>query len=499
MNCKLYISTLAILFMASVNAFKISDIFSGFGKDSNSVDVPQKGGNFELEVSANSEFTINLAGNPTTGYQWYLDNEAEVEATTVVLVGQNYAQKKNPQKMIGTGGNFIFNFKVNKVCGQELPKLSFVYKRAWETNAPIATSEITLKANCEKKQQQLIEADGSSDLTVKVDEPFEIKIAGNPTTGYRWNLQNLDEIKASPLIDQLGSNYKAKEHAKGMVGVGGTFIFTFSVNSEACGQELPKLVFGYQRANQAPTRTTSYTLKLDEESCAANNAAADESAATKSIEVNNDEVFKVKLTGNPTTGYSWILENTEELVNSGVIEKVNEDFVEDEHEEGMVGVGGSFVFEFMVTNACGKQLPNLVFGYKRPWESQSVEKVEYTLTLKDDANCAENIDETKEIKVKNNDTFTIEIDGNITTGYKWSLTNEEELAAVGVEKVNEEYIEKKHLFGLLGSGGKFVFTFKINDACGKELPKIKFVHKQPWKEEDQYSEKAEYTIVLKGC
>jgi len=98
MNCKLYISTLAILFMASVNAFKISDIFSGFGKDSNSVDVPQKGGNFELEVSANSEFTINLAGNPTTGYQWYLDNEAEVEATTVVLVGQNYAQKKNPQK-----------------------------------------------------------------------------------------------------------------------------------------------------------------------------------------------------------------------------------------------------------------------------------------------------------------------------------------------------------------------------------------------------------------
>jgi len=500
MNCKL--STLAVLFMASANAFKLpGDFLSGLFKSSDSVDIPQKGGNFDFSVAPDTAFSVNLAGNPTTGFQWYLSNESEVQSSSIVLVGQDYAQKKNTGKMVGSGGSFVFSFKANEVCGQELPKLAFEYKRAWETDvAPASTAEVTLKADCEKKQLKMIEDDGSIDVDVNVNEPFEIKIAGNPTTGYKWILYNRDEINQSQYIDQLYGTYKAKDHPKGMVGVGGSFIFGFSVNESACGQQLPDLIFSYQRGDEAVARTSFYRLKLNEEGC---KAAAEEkekvnNTEAKAIDVNNDEVFTVKLDGNPTTGYSWILENEEEISASGIVSKVNDDFVEDDHEEGMVGVGGKFIFEFMVNNACGKQLPNLVFAYKRPWEVDAVEKAEYSLNLKDDNNCAKDVEESKEIKVKNNETFTVELKGNATTGYKWSLVNEEELAASGVvEKVNEEYVEKEHFFGLVGSGGKFVFTFKVNDACGKELPKLSFVHKQPWNEEDPYSEKTEYTLVLK--
>jgi predicted secreted protein len=509
MNYYFYFTTLAISFISIANTFTLpGNFFSGIidkiiGSD-NSVDVPQKGGNFELDVSSNTDFSINLAGNPTTGYQWYLDNEEEVKASSIVLIGQNFTQKKNSGKVDGTSGNFVFSFKANEVCGKELPKLSFVYKRSWETEAPAATSEITLKVDCEKKQQKMMEADGSLDIAVKVDEPFQVKLAGNPTTGYSWVLKNIDEISASPFIEQLSNNYITDESEEGMVGVGGTFIFEFEVSKEACGQNLPKLVFNYEKSweNDEPVQTAEYTLKLDEEECEASTDDEDDQQhyEDKIIEVKNGENFTVKLEGNPTTGYSWLLANEEEIAASGVVEKVKEDFIEGEHKDEMDGVSGTFTFEFKVNNACGIKLPKLSFVYKQPWneEEANAEKTEYTLKLNDDEDCAQVAIETNEIEVKNNETFTIQLGGNPTTGYSWLLANEEEITASGtVEKVKEDYVEDGHDEEMDGVSGNFVFEFKVNNACGKELPKLSFVYKQPWNEDDKDAEKAEYTLVLK--
>jgi predicted secreted protein len=510
MNNNLFISTFAILFLATANAFTLpGNFFSGIidkitGSD-NSVNVPQKGGNFELDVASNSEFTINLAGNPTTGYQWYLNNEAELEASSIVLVGQNYAKKNNSGKMVGNGGNFVFSFKANEVCGKTLPKLSFTYKRAWETETPAATSEITLNADCEKKQQKMMEADGSSDIIVKANEPFKVKLAGNPTTGYSWVLKNLDEISASPIIEQLSNNYITDEHEDGMVGVGGTFVFEFEVNEDACDQTLPKLVFSYERSweKDTPAKTAEYTLKFDESACEASTDDEDyKKEEDKEIEVKNNETFTVELEGNPTTGYSWILENEQEVTASGIIEKVKDDFVEDEHDEEMVGVGGKFIFEYKVSNACGKELPKLNYVYKQPWnEEENPVKVEYTLKL-DEGDCEKKAavveDKKQKIEIKNNEVFTVELKGNETTGFSWLLANEEEIAASGVlEKIKEDYAEDEHEEDMVGVGGTFVFFFKTKDACGKELPKLSFIYKQPWIEEDNNAEKVEYTLVLK--
>jgi predicted secreted protein len=511
MNYYFYFTTLAISFISIANTFTLpGNFFSGIidkiiGSD-NSVDVPQKGGNFELDVSSNTDFSINLAGNPTTGYQWYLDNEEEVKASSIVLIGQNFTQKKNSGKVDGTSGNFVFSFKANEVCGKELPKLSFVYKRSWETEAPAATSEITLKVDCEKKQQKMMEADGSLDIAVKVDEPFQVKLAGNPTTGYSWVLKNIDEISASPFIEQLSNNYITDESEEGMVGVGGTFIFEFEVSKEACGQNLPKLVFNYEKSweNDEPVQTAEYTLKLDEEECEASTDDEDDQQhyEDKIIEVKNGENFTVKLEGNPTTGYSWLLANEEEIAASGVVEKVKEDFIEGEHKDEMDGVSGTFTFEFKVNNACGIKLPKLSFVYKQPWneEEANAEKTEYTLKLNDDEDCAQVAIETNEIEVKNNETFTIQLGGNPTTGYSWLLANEEEITASGtVEKVKEDYVEDGHDEEMDGVSGNFVFEFKVNNACGKELPKLSFVYKQPWNEDDTNAEKTEYTLKLSGC
>ncbi len=53
--------------------------------------------------------------------------------------------------------------------------------------------------------------------------------------------------------------------------------------------------------------------------------------------------FELNAKGNPTTGYSW---KQEILEGNDVIQFLREDYVSDDHPEGMVGVGGTFYFAY---------------------------------------------------------------------------------------------------------------------------------------------------------
>ena len=95
----------------------------------------------------------------------------------------------------------------------------------------------------------------------------------------------------------------------------------------------------------------------------------------RELKVEDNKEFTIALEGNPTTGYSWSMANVEAVKNSNVIELLNvneynesDDYVQDPHEPGMVGFGGVYYFKFKVKNGAGKQLPKLVFEYKRCWE-----------------------------------------------------------------------------------------------------------------------------------
>ena len=85
------------------------------------------------------EFTITIPGNPTTGYNWYLDNQNQLNDNVITVlnlskagIGQ-YVPNPNPQRLSGSGGNFVFKFKANKASPN--PKiLRFIYKRSWNKN-----------------------------------------------------------------------------------------------------------------------------------------------------------------------------------------------------------------------------------------------------------------------------------------------------------------------------------------------------------------------------
>ena len=82
--------------------------------------------------------------------------------------------------------------------------------------------------------------------------------------------------------------------------------------------------------------------------------------------VDDDTLLTVRLKANATTGYFWTCSMTKE----GIIEMVSEEYIEDEHDEGMAGVGGQYVASFKAAvPSDGSALPDspvsLVFTYAR--------------------------------------------------------------------------------------------------------------------------------------
>ena len=100
--------------------------------------------------------------------------------------------------------------------------------------------------------------------------------------------------------------------------------------------------------------------------------------AVNSFTIKKGLQFKLKLPGNPTTGYSWFLLNLKNLTESEFVSNVdtNEDgsaggYVptekENENGEQIDGAGGDFYFTFEAVAKTSEPV-NFLFSYQRPWE-----------------------------------------------------------------------------------------------------------------------------------
>lgn len=97
--------------------------------------------------------------------------------------------------------------------------------------------------------------------------------------------------------------------------------------------------------------------------------------------------FALELSGNPSTGFSWFVTNSDEIKQSNLLtatnlnEKLTGEFVRNNiPDAGFVGVGGKIYFTFS-GNGNGIGLVNIELEYKRPWEANSVRKVALKVEL----------------------------------------------------------------------------------------------------------------------
>lgn len=69
----------------------------------------------------------------------------------------------------------------------------------------------------------------------------------------------------------------------------------------------------------------------------------------------------VNLKGNPTTGYEW----TAQISNPEVLNQKSDEYTPDEHEEDMVGTGGTYEFVF---TGLKEGATDIIFRYARSFE-----------------------------------------------------------------------------------------------------------------------------------
>ena len=74
---------------------------------------------------------VALNGNPTTGYNWYIDSKF-----SPVLKKISGPTFKTWSERVGAGGKVLYRLKAVK---KGSTRLILVYKRAWEKVAPIKT------------------------------------------------------------------------------------------------------------------------------------------------------------------------------------------------------------------------------------------------------------------------------------------------------------------------------------------------------------------------
>lgn len=98
--------------------------------------------------------------------------------------------------------------------------------------------------------------DDGRTITLKSGGTLIIELEGNPTTGFSWEVQAVDDAVLAPQGDP---QYTASE--TGLVGSGGVFTFTFKAASK--GETTLQLVYHRSWEKVAPADTFDVTVVVN--------------------------------------------------------------------------------------------------------------------------------------------------------------------------------------------------------------------------------------------
>lgn len=131
-----------IILLVAIAAVSASVDLSGYTL------VKLEGLTASVSVAKGEKFALKVAGNPTTGYNWFLANKNELQSSNVVAFlseseSGEYEGTAHQRNIVGVGGNSFFKFQgVN--AGSAVIGLD--YKRSWE-NEVIKHIDVTVQVN----------------------------------------------------------------------------------------------------------------------------------------------------------------------------------------------------------------------------------------------------------------------------------------------------------------------------------------------------------------
>lgn len=95
------------------------------------VKINESDANSTIELHVGDKLEVSLEGNPTTGYNWSVEPQAE---SILKQVGEiEFIQSQKNQSLVGAGGTILIHFEAVK-SGKTSLKL--IYHRPWEKDIP---------------------------------------------------------------------------------------------------------------------------------------------------------------------------------------------------------------------------------------------------------------------------------------------------------------------------------------------------------------------------
>lgn len=191
--------------------------------------------------------------------------------------------------------------------------------------------------------------------SVPLDAEIQLRLPGNPTTGYTW------QLGTTPGMVVLNESYLPDDPSGTRVGSGGTYLWILKAVQP--GTQVVSGVYSRPWESAVTGRTTfTLTLGVGEVLTPPGVPARfpvyteEDSGCTVNASLGND--FNVRLVENPTTGYIWNLTATKGL------ELVRDEFIPSNPSGQIAGSGGIHSFYY---NAIETGEQNLHGEYRRPW------------------------------------------------------------------------------------------------------------------------------------
>ncbi len=288
---------------------------------------------------------IQLEGNATTGFGWYVDKSNE---DLYMVEELNYLTSE--PNLPGSGG--IFQFQVTGLKpGNGI--LSFLYYRSWEGEA------------IDKAVYQINVADNGTVTATKLEntfgfdtEPALIQLEGNASTGFGWYVdKSNEEIYTVEELDYLTSE-------PNLPGSGG--IFQFQVTGLKPGSDTLSFLYYRPWEGEAIDKAV-YQINV------AYNGAVTATKLENTFGFDAEPAI-IQLKGNASTGFGWYITKSDEDLYI-----VNElDYVPNFE-------GSSGIFQFQVTGL-KPGVGELCFAYYRPWEEQKPDNQQVTFQITIDSN-----------------------------------------------------------------------------------------------------------------
>ena len=114
---------------------------------------------------------------------------------------------------------------------------------------------LALFSGCGTHGTQITDADNGKQINVKSGDLFTLTLVSNPTTGYSWQVMEIDN---TVLLQDGEPEYKQSPRSEGLVGAGGTETFHF----KAVGSGKTTLSLGYMRPWESVPPSQTFTVQV---------------------------------------------------------------------------------------------------------------------------------------------------------------------------------------------------------------------------------------------